>query len=739
MMQRWSRFWLQAGRLGERKRAVRRASLATSAEHLQSRVETLEPRRLLTISPDEQLFVYLLNKARHDPQAYEDEVNLSVSLAGVEARPPLAVNDSLFASAEFHAQEMADNNYFAHQSAVTGDWPNLMARDAGYDLPASFPDDNNYIESLAAGNLYGNPLDVIGLLIVDAGVPSLGHRKHLLGIDSFNAKAKEIGVGHGFNINSLYDHYWAAHITYSSTTDTFLTGVVFDDGDSNQLFGLNEGLAGVTVTLVGENLQTVTNAAGGWSIQVPGPGTYTVTVSGGSFVGTATATLDVTTDNREVDFISGRTDAIVDFAISTDNLPPVNTVPVGPLNIQEDTSLAITGVSVADPDVGILPVSVTLSVEHGTLKVPTNVSGGITSGQVVGNNTSQIVLTAPLAKINKTLAAVQGLVYKGNLNFNGSDTLTMVTDDQQTTAVGGALSDTDTVDLVISAVNDAPVNTVPAGPLVVVTENSLKVTGLSFADPDLDTNPAVVTLSAGHGTLTLRTDVSQGLMAGDIANNGTSSVTITASRSLILATWLANNGVVYVSDNGYVGADLLTVLTSDQGQSGAGGTLTDQDTVAIQVQAAPTPPVVTLPGGITGPAKGKPVIVGGGATVTDANSANFNGGKLTIRITAGATSNDRFVLTRVGVQSGQVNLSGTNVKVGKLVVGTISGGLNGAPFVINFTAGATVAHVQAVLQRVTLKGLRGKLSPGVRTIEVVATDPGLLGSTPATRQVTIPV
>jgi uncharacterized protein YkwD len=54
-------------------------------------------------------------------------------------RPPLAVSNSLFTSAEFHADEMATYDYFAHQSAVTSDWPNKMARDAGYALPGRSP------------------------------------------------------------------------------------------------------------------------------------------------------------------------------------------------------------------------------------------------------------------------------------------------------------------------------------------------------------------------------------------------------------------------------------------------------------------------------------------------------------------------------------------------------------------------------------------------------------------------
>src|SRR5262245_20045375 len=58
-------------------------------------VECLEQREVMSVSGSEQLFIYLLNRARHDPAAYAQEQNLSVSLSGVEPRAPLALNNLL--------------------------------------------------------------------------------------------------------------------------------------------------------------------------------------------------------------------------------------------------------------------------------------------------------------------------------------------------------------------------------------------------------------------------------------------------------------------------------------------------------------------------------------------------------------------------------------------------------------------------------------------------------------------
>jgi uncharacterized protein YkwD len=273
-------------------------------------LEALEPRLLLAITGEEQQFVYLLNYARHNPAAFQKEYGLAADFSQVPARPPLAVNDKLFASAGGHAEEMAQFNYFNHQSQVTGKWPNQMALDAGYALPDYFDANNNYIESIAAGTFYSQAIDPLKALLVDAGVPSLGHRNHLLGIDPFNADNREIGVGHAFSSTSTYSNYWAIHSTRHDPADEFLTGVVFKDQNLNGRYDIGEGLAEVTIAVGASSTQS--NAAGGWSLPTV-PGSAKVQASGGGFQGTAAAILGVGTENVEIDFISGRATGVVDF------------------------------------------------------------------------------------------------------------------------------------------------------------------------------------------------------------------------------------------------------------------------------------------------------------------------------------------------------------------------------------------------------------------------------------------
>src|SRR5262245_10137461 len=268
---------------------------------------------------EEQLVIWQLIRARRDPPAYGQSIGLDLS--GVEPQPALAVSRVLTNSARFHAQEMYDFNYFAHTSAVTGKGPNQMAVDAGYDvfgmgLSYQWGSTNN-IEALEMGS----PTFELALadLIIDPD-PSqmLGHRIHLLGMNEFVRKHRQIGAGKASSpTGASPGPFYAVHTAYTGGSGgTFLTGVVYYDSDGDGSFGFMEGLGGVEVVAVpvggGTALATKSFVAGGWSMPA-GAGTYDVTCSGGAFAGKATARVAVTSNNHAIDFQSGRAVGRVDF------------------------------------------------------------------------------------------------------------------------------------------------------------------------------------------------------------------------------------------------------------------------------------------------------------------------------------------------------------------------------------------------------------------------------------------
>lgn len=265
----------------------------------------------------EQFLLSELNRARSDPGAWATEQALGVDLSSVEARPPLALNHSLTGSAAYHADEMGAEQYCAHLSTVNGELANKWARDAGYPLTSSFFDAANNIESIACG--FGNPpdgspfqlpLEVLKSLILDDGVPSLGHRKHMLGFGGFEGM-REVGAGYE-SVGTLFRNYWAIHTGYRDVDPVWLTGVVYNDANGNEIYDEGEGLGGVAVQVDAVVIQS--GAAGGWSLSVL-PGSHPFSCSGAGFAGTAWETVLVGVDNREVDCLSGEALPVVDYGL----------------------------------------------------------------------------------------------------------------------------------------------------------------------------------------------------------------------------------------------------------------------------------------------------------------------------------------------------------------------------------------------------------------------------------------
>src|SRR6185503_9817744 len=92
-------------------------------------------------------------------------------------------------------------------------------------------------------------------------------------------------------------------------------------------------------------------------------------------------------------------------------------------------------------------------------------------------------------------------------NYNGAASVQIVTDDQGNTGSGGNLTDTDTVNITVNAINDAPVNSIPLPqstnedtPLTLSTANGNVI---SIGDVDAGSSIVRVTLTASNGLMTL--------------------------------------------------------------------------------------------------------------------------------------------------------------------------------------------------------------------------------------------
>ena len=307
--------------------------------------------------------------------------------------------------------------------------------------------------------------------------------------------------------------------------------------------------------------------------------------SGNFFGGDANAVTLNVSDLGNNDAGGALTDNASITILDVVNSAPVLTVP-GALAATEDTSLAICGISIADTDAGNGSVEVTLGVGDGTLALGQTTGLSFTTGD--GTADASMTFQGTLTDVN---AALTGLAYLGDAEFNGADTLSVSVSDLANTGIfGGTGTDSDTVAITVSAANDAPQITNP-GPQQIVEGANLTVTGLSVSDVDAGGASVEATLSVTDGTFSLSQITGLTFSTGDGA--GDTSMTFQGTLTDINA---ALNGLVYTPDTGFSGQDTLSVSIDDLGNTGGAAQVTNDTVLISVVDSTNSAPTVTNPG-----------------------------------------------------------------------------------------------------------------------------------------------
>jgi hypothetical protein len=134
----------------------------------------------------------------------EEEVELAqmVESQPEQQRDNPVCNTLLSQVARARARDMALRGYFSH-TTPDGDGPNLIAREAGYPLPDWYGDDqdSNNIESIGGGYQSASQA-------WQGWLKSPSHRTHVLGTQTFYADQDAYGIGHYFDPDSPFGHYW---------------------------------------------------------------------------------------------------------------------------------------------------------------------------------------------------------------------------------------------------------------------------------------------------------------------------------------------------------------------------------------------------------------------------------------------------------------------------------------------------------------------------------------------------
>ena len=309
-----------------------------------------------------------------------------------------------------------------------------------------------------------------------------------------------------------------------------------------------------------------------------------------------------------------------------------------------------------------------------------------------GNTLTATLVSSPTHGI-VVLNADGSFTYTPDAGYHGTDVFTYQANDGTTNS--GAI----TVLLTINSVNDLPVSLDDA--YSVAEDGTLNVpaaTGVLINDTDGDTGDTLtanIVTQPQHGTVTLNADGS----------------------------------FVYTPTADFTGIDSFTYRANDGTANG------NIATVTLTVGSVAEAPVITTSVSTTTTRRGRPVVIDPSVTVTDGDSPDFNGGNLRIAIESGAGPRDKLFFKRGGANRGRVNFFRGDLRIGRTVIGSMTGGTQGTPLRIEFNSNATIERVRTAMQSLYFKGT-GNVQ-GARVISFQLTESGGVASNIATKTVNV--
>jgi uncharacterized delta-60 repeat protein len=316
---------------------------------------------------------------------------------------------------------------------------------------------------------------------------------------------------------------------------------------------------------------------------------------------------------------------------------------------------------------------------------------GVAIGTVTQNSGGVLVLTfgsaATEARVDE---AIRAITYKDTSDNPGASAqIDWSFSDGNTGAQGsgGALAAAGRTNIKITAVDDPPVNTAPAGPLSTVADTDFAITGLSVSDPD--SASLSIFLDVQHGTLTVAA-----VDGATVAGSGTSGLILTGTIAQLNATLGAAHNVLYHSAADFSGADTLRMLTADSGSPGF-----TSSSVALNVTAVPgslSISDVTISEGDSGAKVATFTVTRDGTAPIAVDFTTADGSATTADNDYVATSGTLNFAAGVKTQTISVTINGdTKVESDEAFSVNLSGATNGAT-ISHGTATGTISNDDAV-------------------------------------------
>lgn len=277
-----------------------------------------------TITAYDQYMLELINQGRAAPQAEADtylsgDLNEGPPSSSISTTPKqaLAFDTRLDSAAESHSNDMATNQYFAHNSPTDGSTPFTRMDAAGYSPASGSRGENIAVTSTTAADVTaGTVLSMYQNLFIDSGISGRGHRLNLMN-DAYESIG--ISVVHASDSGSIFGStsfpvdFATQNFGYDNDGISYLTGVAYDDQDANNFFTPGEELGSLAVTafVAGTNTvagSTTTFGSGGYTLGLA-DGTYDLQIVGS--LGTFTQSgITLAGQNQKFDYTNSTVTAV---------------------------------------------------------------------------------------------------------------------------------------------------------------------------------------------------------------------------------------------------------------------------------------------------------------------------------------------------------------------------------------------------------------------------------------------
>ncbi len=265
-------------------------------------------------TPQEQLFLELINRARLDPtgEAIRQglvtngvaDLNKGLAAGTITAaqKQVLTFNEYLNDSADGHTAWMLSTNTFSHTGSGASN-PGQRMAGAGYNFSGS---PSTWGENLAWAGSSGNiDANAYVLTLHKNLFLSAGHRSNTMK-DVF----KEIGVGATAGRFGGYNSLVVTQNFAVSGPAAFATGVAYNDTNGDNFYSVGEGQGDIRVELRHNSTLiefTDSWSSGGYSLETTETGPMHITFSGGELSGTMGASFALGTTNVKIDLVNGNT------------------------------------------------------------------------------------------------------------------------------------------------------------------------------------------------------------------------------------------------------------------------------------------------------------------------------------------------------------------------------------------------------------------------------------------------